>query len=46
MLQTKLSESFLILFIDATIDQATERILHNCRKDPVIDRTNRPVEQN
>ena len=44
-LLTKLADSFLILFVDASIDQRTERTLSHCRKDALIYRTNRPVEK-
>ena len=46
LLLTKWAESFLMLFVDASIDQGTERILSRCRKDPVIYRTNCPGEPN
>ena len=41
-----LLKKFLILFIDTTINQGNEHTLSPCRKDPVIYKTNRPVEQN
>ena len=35
-----------MLFVDASIDQGTERILSDCMKDPVIYRTNHLLEAN
>ena len=42
----EMSWVLLMLFVDASIDQGTERILSDCRKDPVIYRTNRLLEAN
>ena len=40
------ADSFVMLFVDASIDGGTERILSLCRKDPVIYWGNCQVETN